>query len=445
MNTIKRNILFFLDIEKGKPDAKIRMRIRYAQGQLVNFNVGYRADVEKWIKEVQRCKSGTSHGKKKIPASEINTEIQRLESLAENIFKRFELINHLPSPDEFRDEFNQANDFANGIKPTSEKSFFDVFNEFISTVSVQNNWSKSTIQKFMNIRRMLYSYNSKLSFDSLQINDLHGFVTYLHGVPVTMPKKSWSNPKVPEYQNGLRNTTIAKTVNFVKWFLRWAFSNGYYDGNLHTIWKPKLKASNGDSKEIIHLTWNELIKLYDFEFPENKQHLSRTRDVFCFQCFTSLRYSDVAKLSKSDVKDGYISIVTQKTSDALKIELNKYSSAILEKYKDIPLPKDKALPVISNPKMNEFLKEMGEIVGFDEPQRIVYFLGGERKEEVFPKWKLLSTHDGRRTFIVNALHMGIPLAVIMRWTGHADYKAMKPYIKIVDELKEQEMNKFNLK
>lgn len=61
-----------------------------------------------------------------------------------------------------------------------------------------------------------------------------------------------------------------------------------------------------------------------------KEYLARVRDVFCFQCFTSLRYSDVAKLKRSDIVDGVIKVVTKKTGDTISIELNKYSSAILE-------------------------------------------------------------------------------------------------------------------
>lgn len=95
--------------------------------------------------------------------------------------------------------------------------------------------------------------------------------------------------------------------------------------------------------------------------------------------------------------------------------------------------------------MNEYLKELMRIAEIKEPQRIVYFKGNQRYEEVYPKYSLLTTHCGRRTFIVIALYLGIPAEVVMRWTGHSDYKAMKPYIKIIDTLKEQEMNKFNEK
>ena len=87
---------------------------------------------------------------------------------------------------------------------------------------------------------------------------------------------------------------------------------------------------------------------------------------------------------------------------------------------------------------------MGFKAGIKSPQRIVYFRQNERIEEVHPKYALLSCHCGRRTFVVNGLYLGIPPHVIMEWTGHYDYKSMKPYIKVVDKLKEKEMTKFNI-
>ncbi|MBP5535223.1 MAG: hypothetical protein J6X62_00355 [Bacteroidales bacterium] len=147
-----------------------------------------------------------------------------------------------------------------------------------------------------------------------------------------------------------------------------------------------------------------------------------------------------------DIKDGYISVVTQKTTDGLRIELNDFSRAILAKYSDFQKESHhgKALPVITNQKMNEALKDIGKAVGIDTPIRIVWYAGSDRREEVHPKLELLTTHCARRTFVVNALRLGIPAEVIMKWTGHSDFSAMKPYIKIVDELKEREMSKFNL-
>ena len=144
------------------------------------------------------------------------------------------------------------------------------------------------------------------------------------------------------------------------------------------------------------------------------------------------------------MKEGYIQVVTQKTSDGLKIELNRHAQAIIDKYRGKRFRGSLALPVISNQKMNDYLKELGQMAGLDEPTRIVYFKGDKRFDEYHPKWELLTTHCARRTFVVTALQLGIPVEVIIRWTGHSSYEAMKPYVAIVDDLKKREMNKFNL-
>lgn len=423
--SIKVNTQFLLDKEKGKDDAKLRYRIKWNDNKsIVAFNVGYRVDIAKWSLETQRCVNNTTHGKKKVQANVINKEIQRFEQIAEQAFNSFGIAGHIPSEDELRKEFNRLNGKIQA-ETKDEKSFFAVFDEFTKTMGFMNSWTDETYVKFASIRKHLNDFDSELSFEKLSDYTLQLYTQHLLQIP-------------------LRNTTISKNLAFVRWFLRWAHNNGYYSGFLHETYKPRLKGVDGNSKEVIHLTWEELLHLYNLNIDKPAhQHLARVRDVFCFCCFTSLRYSDVEKLRRSDIKGNTIVVVTKKTVDGLTIDLNKYSRAILDKYADFHFEDDKALPVISNSNMNDYLKALGKLAGFEEPQRIVYFIGNERHEEVYPKYELLTTHCGRRTFIVNALYLGIPAEVVMKWTGHSDYKAMKPYIKIVDKLKVQEMDKFN--
>lgn len=419
---IKKYSQFLLDKAKDQPDAPLRLRVKW-NSQIVSFALGFRVDVSKWNQETQRCKISTTHGAKKIPASVINKEVGRFADAVDLVFASFESSGKVPTAEEFRVAFNRELGRQSHVVAAGD-SFFEVFDRFVGEMGQRNGWSKATHTKFGAIRMHLLAFDPGLSFAKLSDQSLHGFVQYQHGVP-------------------LRNTTISKNVAFVRWFLRWAANNGFYSGKSHETFRPKLKGVDGNSKEVIHLSWPELMGLLSFEFPEDRQSLSRVRDVFCFCCFTGLRYSDAAKLRRSDVRDGFIMVVTQKTADSLKIELNKYSRAILSKYADFPFPDDLALPVVSNAKMNEHLKEMGEVAGLSDPTRVVYFMGSERHEEVFPKFELLTTHCGRRTFVVNALTLGIPAEVIMRFTGHSDFKAMKPYMKIVDSLKAQEMAKFD--
>ncbi|KAF5030995.1 Phage integrase family protein [anaerobic digester metagenome] len=238
----------------------------------------------------------------------------------------------------------------------------------------------------------------------------------------------------------MRNSTIGKQLGFLKWFLRWSFKKGYNTNSAYDTFNPKLKNT---SKKVIFLTWDELTKLREYQIPSQKQYLERVRDVFLFCCFTGLRYSDVFNLRRSDIKENHIEITTVKTADSLIIELNNHSKAILEKYKDIAFQYQKVLPVISNQRMNTYLKELAELAEIKEPVRETYYKGNERIDVVTPKYSLLGTHTARRTFICNALSLGIPANVVMKWTGHSDYKAMKPYIDIADDIKANAMSKFN--
>ena len=101
------------------------------------------------------------------------------------------------------------------------------------------------------------------------------------------------------------------------------------------------------------------------------------------------------------------------------------------------------MPVISNQKMNDYLEELCELAGFDEEIRETTYQGSDRIDIVLPKYKLIKTHAGRRSFICNALAAGVPVNVVMKWTGHSDYKVMKPYIDVADTIKAKEMNKLN--
>ena len=154
----------------------------------------------------------------------------------------------------------------------------------------------------------------------------------------------------------MRNTTIEKQISYLKWFLRWSTKKGHNNNRDFEEFKPKLKSTK---KKVIFLTWKELNQLRDCVIPDTKKYLERVRDVFLFSCFTGLRHSDVYNLRKSDIKEKHIEITTIKTADSLMIDLNNHSKAVLDKYKDVHFENDKALPVISNQKMNDYRERIG--------------------------------------------------------------------------------------
>ena len=428
---IKRNIIFALESRKkdGVPiveNVPIRMRVNFAS-QRIEFTTGYRIDVAKWDVDKQRVKNGCTN-KLKQSASEINVALLGYYTELQEIFKRFEVAEIVPSPAEVKEAFNnrygqnEKIELASADTSNVPSNFYEAFDDFVRVCGRQNDWTHSTFEKFAAVKNHLKNFRSELSFDFFDEEGLTEYVQYLREV------------------REMRNSTIGKQLSFLKWFLRWSFKQGMHSNNAYDTFKPKLKDTQ---KKIIFLTWEELNRLREFKIPPTKQALERVRDVFLFQCFTGLRYSDVFNLRRSDIKGDHIEVTTVKTSDSLIIELNDHSKAILEKYKDVEFENDKALPVITNQKMNDSLKELAELAEINEPVRQTYYKGNERIDEVTPKYALLGTHAGRRTFICNALALGIPPQVVMKWTGHSDYKAMKPYIDIADDIKANAMSKFN--
>lgn len=425
---IKRNIIFSLESRKknGVPivdNVPIRMRVIFA-GKRIELTTGYRIDVAKWDSAKERVKNGTTN-KLDQSASEINSDLLRYYTEMQEVFKEFEVQNTMPTMDDVKEAFNLRlnpikEDELKSDKPTV--SFKEAFNKFVKECGKQNNWTNSTYEKFSAVKNHLKSFKSDLTFEYFDENGLNNYVDFLRTT------------------KNMRNSTIGKQLGFLKWFLRWSFKKGYNTNSAYDTFNPKLKNT---SKKVIFLTWDELTKLREYQIPSQKQYLERVRDVFLFCCFTGLRYSDVFNLRRSDIKENHIEITTVKTADSLIIELNNHSKAILEKYKDIAFQDQKVLPVISNQRMNTYLKELAELAEIKEPVRETYYKGNERIDVVTPKYSLLGTHTARRTFICNALSLGIPANVVMKWTGHSDYKAMKPYIDIADDIKANAMSKFN--
>lgn len=224
----------------------------------------------------------------------------------------------------------------------------------------------------------------------------------------------------------------------LKSFLRWVSRNGYVIQPGVLEFKPKLKVI---PKAVTFLKYKELMHFFHYEYPKEKEHLSKARDMFCFMAFTSLRYSDLAALKPVNLVDGYLDFCTEKTDDKLHIALNEHAMKIIEKYSWYK--GDTIFPVPSNQKLNDYLKEAAKLAELDREISQVYFKGNTRHEDTYKFWEQISCHDARRTFVCCSLALGIPASVVMSCTGHSDYESMKPYIEVADETQKMQMEKWN--
>lgn len=373
---------------------------------------------KKWDSEASRVKKRAIN-RKEVSAFEINKDIQDLEDVIKTAFKKFEFKASIPTQTELRDTINHLLG-KNVGKPRELVKVQEAFGAYVLDLSNQKTLSDSTYAKLKTVKTILKEFDSELLLNDVTKEKLDEYVQHL----IT--------------ERGLQNTTIKKNLTFIKTFLKYCDSPKLID----TDWKThavELKTIVG--KNVVFLDMQEFERVYNLKFPENKQYLERARDIFAFQCLTSLRYSDVAKLKKTDIVDDYLYSVTEKTDTVLKIPLNEKAKSILFKYED--LKSEEALPVQSNQKMNEYIKEVCYLAELNQPVTQTYYKGKERISETFKKYELIGTHTARRTFICIALANGITPETVMRITGHTDYKSMQPYIDVTDRAKEAAVSIFN--
>lgn len=411
MIPIKKTCRFLLDKEKGKDTARIRYTIRWG-GRMVRFLVGYRVEVSKWISESQRCKPNTTHGSDRVPAADINRRLELFDETINEVFYKFEQSEKTPTEDQVRESFNFIID--GGKENSNLISFYDDFLEHSKNV---RGVTKNRYLSLTQTKRVLKGYNPKLRLNETSKEEVNNFTDYLFGL-------------------GYLNSTVQKHYTNLRSFLLWAKEKQYYGGD---ALESRKQFNEVKDKEIIYLEWDELIQMMQVELI--KENDNEIRDLFVFCCFTGLRYSDAIKLKFSDISDKHISVVTKKTRQHLIIDLNNYSRSVLEKYKDSPHPTIFYPFNISF--ANKRLKEIAKLAGIDKLINIVKLYKNKVELVSKPKYDVVSSHCGRRTFVVTALRAGIPVEVIMKWTGHSSFESMKPYIAIVDELKAKEMDKFN--
>jgi integrase len=401
--------------DPGPRGSLLRFRVKWdGSRRVVSVNVGYRVDPSGWSPATCRCRRGTAHGVRRVPAWEVNAAIDAVEAAFRAASAPFLAEGRSPSVAEFRSAFRAA---LGKAAPARSGDIMRDLDDFLVDGS-RSGWTDSTVRDFRSLRKHLTGFmkagNARYGLDDFTTEVLSSYVLYLQDA-------------------GLMGATVAKNVGYLRWFLGWALEHGRTSRADFRDFRPKLRRID---RPVIWLEWDELMRVWSASLPPD---LARVRDAFCFQCFTGLRWSDLAALRACDVSDEAVTVTTRKTSDRLRIELNSFSRAILARYRGYSAATGRPLPVLANQAMNRALKAVMRECGVDAPVRVSFIRGGRRVDEIRPKWELVGTHAGRRTFICMMLQRGVPPTVVMRWTGHSDYQAMSPYIAVSDKAKAEAM------
>jgi integrase len=143
----------------------------------------------------------------------------------------------------------------------------------------------------------------------------------------------------------------------------------------------------------------------------------------------------LGKIDKTNIKDGFLTFRQQKTNNKVKIPLHPVVTEILTKY-NFKMPNQ-----ISNQKFNEYIKEVCEIAKIDSNETFTRTVGGKLISEKYPKYKLVSSHTGRRSFCTNMYKRELPTLMIMAISGHRTEKSFMKYIKVKQDEHAEMMDK----
>lgn len=228
-------------------------------------------------------------------------------------------------------------------------------------------------------------------------------------------------------RNCANNTAVKYIKNFNK-IIKICLANDWLDKNPFANYKSKVK-----EVERVYLTEDEIQSIIEKDFKTER--LSLVRDIFLFSCFTGLAYIDVKNLTKSHISFGidgekWIFTHRQKTESASKIPILPVTQMIIDKYENHPQSsnQEKLLPILSNQKMNEYLKEIAGVCEIE---------------------KELTFHIARHTFATTiTLTNGVPIESVSKMLGHKNLRTTQHYAKVLDRKVSEDMkilkNKFKI-
>lgn len=304
--------------------------------------------------------------------------------------------------------------------------FFEIYDAFLAIKD--KSMSRNGVKDFKTLKTHLQGFEkvrrSKIILSEIDNVFFEKFEIYLSSLKITEKVKDSDEVKVKSFAD----STILKNLQTLRVFL-----NGQHDRGMPiNLAYKKYKIKSKPLPSLITLEPDEfrlLLKKLDNE------RLDKVRQMFVLQCTTGLRYSDAIKIRKNHVRGDVIFMNSTKTRQKLQIPLNENSKKIL-----MDCDFDASTITISNQKYNDYIKELCDHVGINQPIMRISYRGNKEIQEPLKKSEIMSSHHGRRFFITQNLINGVRPEVIMSMTGHVDFRSFKKYIAITDQTRVNAMD-----
>lgn len=397
------SVLFFIRRNRGNDDveAPIYMRVTIA-GERYELGTKRLVLPANWSADSGRVKGNTS------AAKTLNAYLDSLLSRAYS--HQREIINEGKplSMEEFRSKWL-------GIPTEKPKMLMEVFEEHNQQMKalIGHEFSPLTFERYTTSKKHTHDFmKSKYKVDDIDIKKLN--YEFIHNY------EFW----LKSVRKCDHNTTIKYLSNFRK-IVNICIKSGWLDRDPFVGFKMTKR-----EVERPFLTDDELTRIIEKKFIMPR--MSQVRDIFVFCCYTGLAYADVKKLTTDEITIGidgekWIWTNRQKTDTASRIPLLPPALEIMDRHKDDPqcLNQGRVLPVLSNQKMNSYLKEIADACDIK---------------------KKMTFHTARHTFATTVtLANDVPMETVSKLLGHRNLKTTQHYGKILDLKVSQDMGMLRAK
>jgi len=329
----------------------------------------------------------------------INRNIKKLEEKIIAIIENFENEGIDPT----------INDIKDKIKPQvkeeiKELTFWDYFEIRSERKSLE--WTEKTKRNQHVLKSRLQEYESikdlKLNIDTIDTNILSNIRNYF----VTEIK--------------LKNTTVNQYLKGLRTFLNWCNNEKY---TLNTNYKGLKELAEADNCKEVY-SHEELDQLRNTLFEYD--YLNNAKKLFLISCLTGLRFSDYSNIPNSYINNDilFITVIKTKGRETLEIPLITESIQLIEEVYN------GTIRIISNQKMNDYIKIISQELGMTREVTWVEYEGSQRIDCRDYRYNKIGTHTGRRTFATNLMLKGVSPFIIIKYTGHDGFDSFSKYVNI---------------
>jgi integrase len=368
--------------------------------QKLKYSTGKKIAPKHWNPKSQRARES-----KDFPDNaDLNKHLKEVAAVAEKHLSNLITDGIPPTPEKIKNHLNER--FFKVPLAEKDQTLFGFIDEFINA----SNKHINTVKQYKLTKNNLLEFKKRsrmqVDFETIDAVFYEKFMRFL-------------------LDKGYSPNTIGARIKNLKVFMGEAVERGL---TANMQFKSSRFKKPYEKSESIYLSLDEIKRIYELDLSENPR-LEKVRDLFIIGCYTGLRFSDLEQLRTENLIDNKtkIKIKTVKTGETVVIPLHRHVKQILEKYNGIP-PQ-----MISNQKMNDYLKELGGMAEINEAVIINSTKGTTKQTETYTKADLITSHTARRSFATNAYLNDIPSISIMKITGHSTEKAFLTYIKISQE------------